>query len=61
VRSFLWKAIPLAVYVLAVVIQIFGPRPIGVADNNDFPKVLGRLGIWVAPDRRKEHLDIGAP
>jgi hypothetical protein len=52
VRSFLWKAIPLAVYVLAVAIQIFGPRPIGVADNNDFPKVLGRLGIWVAPEYR---------
>jgi hypothetical protein len=52
VRSFLWKAIPVAIYILSVAIQIFGPRPIGVADNNDFAKVLGRLGIWVAPGFR---------
>jgi hypothetical protein len=53
-RNFLWQAIPTAVFILAVGVELFGPHPIGVADNNDFPKVLGRLGIWVAPEFRAD-------
>jgi hypothetical protein len=37
------------IFILIVSFELFGPRPIGVADNNDFPKVLGRLGVWVSP------------
>ena len=42
----------MAAFVAAVGIQVFGPHPIGKSDNGDFPKVLGRLGIWVAPEFR---------
>ncbi len=51
-RNLLWKAIPAALFIAAVGIQVFGPHPIGKSDNGDFPKVLGRLGIWVAPEFR---------
>jgi hypothetical protein len=35
-----------AALLLIVAFQIFGPRPIGMADNGDFPKMLGPYGIW---------------
>jgi hypothetical protein len=50
VKSALWKAIPTVVFALAVSIQLFGPHPIGKGDNGDFPKVLGPIGVWVAPE-----------
>jgi hypothetical protein len=51
-ETFLWKAIPTLLFVLFVSFQLFGPHPIGKSDNGDFPKILGRLGVWVAPDFR---------
>lgn len=55
-KSALWRLLPTACFVLAVGLQTLGPRPIGVSDNNDFPKVLGRMGVWVAPEfERDQH------
>jgi hypothetical protein len=54
VRDLLWKAIPTALFVCAVAVQLFGPRPIGKSDNGDFPKVLGPIGVWVSPDFRAD-------
>jgi hypothetical protein len=39
-----------ALFALIVAFQIFGPKPIGLADNNDFPKVLGTWGVWAKPE-----------
>jgi hypothetical protein len=48
-NSLLWKAIPTLLFVASISFQLFGPHPIGKSDNGDFPKVLGRMGVWVAP------------
>jgi len=53
-KRFLWKAIPTVLFAMAVAIQLFGPNQIGKSDNGDFPKVLGRLGVWVAPEFRPD-------
>jgi hypothetical protein len=53
-RNTLWKAIPIVLFVAAVGGQAFGPHPIGKSDNGDFPKVLGRMGIWVAPEFKSD-------
>jgi hypothetical protein len=42
------------VFIGSVSFQLFGPHPIGKSDNGDFPKVLGRIGVWVATDFRSD-------
>lgn len=44
--------LPLALFAGIVGYQIFGPVPFGLADNNDFARVLGPLHIWPAPPFR---------
>ena len=39
---------PVAVFGAVVSFQLFGPVPIGLADNGDFPRVLGPLRLWPA-------------
>ena len=41
-------------FALAVGVQIFGPKPIGLSDNNDFAKILGRFGVWASPEFRAD-------
>lgn len=36
----------LLLFVLVLCVQAFYPRPLGLANNGDFPKVLGRIRIW---------------
>jgi hypothetical protein len=42
----LWA--PVVFFVAIISLQIFGPVPIGIADNGDFARVLGSYGIWEA-------------
>lgn len=44
-------------YLLIAGYQLFGPVPIGLADNGDFPKVLGALAIGPAPGTEKSIAD----
>jgi hypothetical protein len=44
-------------YLLLAGYQIFGPVPIGLADNGDFPKVLGALAMGPAPGTEKSIAD----
>lgn len=41
--------LPLVVFVAVIGFQLFGPIPFGLANNNDFARVLGPLGLWPAP------------
>ena len=49
-RSRIYDLTATAIFIAFVGYQILGPHPIGVADNGDFPKVLGPSRIWVAPE-----------
>ncbi len=42
----LWA--PVVVFAAVVSFQLFGPVPIGLSDNGDFPRVLGPLRLWPA-------------
>lgn len=54
-RLLVW--VPLLVFAALVGVQLFGPVPIGLADNNDFERVLGPLRIWpAAPFRNPDVL-----
>lgn len=50
--SRLFVVAPLTIFVATVGIQLFGPVPIGLANNNDFARVLGPLRLWPAPPNR---------
>ena len=43
-RALEWSAT--ALLALLIGFQILGPSPVGLADNGDFPKILGPEGIW---------------
>ncbi len=45
-RSVLWLWLPAALFVAIVAWQVLGPTPIGLANNDDFAKVLGHFGFW---------------
>src|SRR4051794_18514281 len=45
-RRKLCDAILLTLFVALIGVRVFWPQPIGLPDNGDFPKVLGRLRIW---------------
>jgi hypothetical protein len=49
-RAVLW--LPLAAFVLIAGVQFLGPMPVGLADNGDFARVLGKLSLWPAPPYR---------
>jgi hypothetical protein len=53
-KAVLWRAIPTALFACVLGWQLFGPHPIGKGDNGDFPKVLGPIGVWVAPENKPE-------
>jgi hypothetical protein len=44
--SLLLIGIPVALFLAIVFHQMLGPVPIGLANNNDFPRVLGPLRLW---------------
>lgn len=41
-------------FALAIWFRAFWPVPIGLPDNGDFPKVLGRINIWPAKDQEQK-------
>ena len=41
--------LPLVIFAVLIGIQLLGPVPFGLADNNDFARVLGPLRLWPAP------------
>jgi hypothetical protein len=45
--------ITVSLYLLLAGYQLFGPVPIGLADNGDFPKILGGMAIGHAPGTEK--------
>lgn len=49
--------ITVCLYLLLAGYQLFGPVPIGLADNGDFPKVLGALAIGHTPGTEKATAD----
>jgi hypothetical protein len=51
-RALLW--LPLAAFAGIVGFQIFGPVPVGLADNRDFARILGALRLWAAPPFRDD-------
>jgi len=44
----------LAVFVAITGFQLFGPVPIGLADNGDFARILGPLALWPAAAARDD-------
>ena len=47
----------IAVFFLLICLQGFFPRPMGLANNGDFPKVLGRIKVWPqTPDQEFSYL-----
>jgi hypothetical protein len=40
--------IPVAFFIAIVSFQLLGPTPVGMADNRDFARILGPLGVWPA-------------
>lgn len=50
--SLVLTGIPLALFAGIVGYQLFGPVPIGLANNNDFPRILGPLRLWPASPYR---------
>jgi hypothetical protein len=46
----IFEATAVLLFVVIAVLQAFWPKPLGLANNGDFPKVLGRIGAWPAPD-----------
>jgi hypothetical protein len=42
----LWT--PVILFIAVVSFQLLGPIPIGLANNNDFPRILGSLRLWPA-------------
>lgn len=44
-RAWWWEVLCLAVYIAIAGVQLFKAPIVGVADNGDFPKVLGRLDV----------------
>ena len=45
IRNWRWEALCLAVYAAIAGVQLFKTPIVGVADNGDFPKVLGHLDV----------------
>ncbi|MGC2657783.1 MAG: hypothetical protein WA324_07380 [Bryobacteraceae bacterium] len=51
----IFEASTVLLFLAAVIFQAFWPKPFGLADNGDFPKVLGRIGAWPpSADRGEE-------
>jgi hypothetical protein len=49
-----WTYLATLLFALWVTVRMLGPNPIGKSDNGDFPKVLGPLGVWVAPQSQPD-------
>lgn len=52
--SFFLILVPLLLFAGIVGYQVVGPTPFGLADNNDFARVLGPLRLWPAPPFRND-------
>lgn len=48
----LFIGLPVLIVAALIGVQLFGPVPIGMANNNDFPRILGSLRLWPAPPVR---------
>ncbi|HEX4232037.1 MAG TPA: hypothetical protein VHZ07_25440 [Bryobacteraceae bacterium] len=46
----IFEAAAVLLFLITVLLQAFWPRPFGLANNRDFPKVLGRIGAWPPPE-----------
>jgi hypothetical protein len=54
---FAFECTAIVLFVLAIWFRAFWPVPIGIPDNGDFPKVLGRINIWPAKGQEEQKFD----